>query len=159
MNAVWILQMCWCHDPPPTEKQKRWASTAALLDLQDSRPGHSGERPVGAANKPTPRPCANLHPPPPPRPPHSLILFTKRPRGALAAPRPCSGTADAEVVATEPGDGGRGAALLRGSGGRGGLGGEVAPPGHLLMDQGHDGEEEEQEPPEIIDGLEGNATR
>ena len=69
INAVWILQLCWCHDPPPMEKQKRWANTAALVDLQDSRPGHSGERPVGAANKPTPRPCAKPLPPPcPPGP-------------------------------------------------------------------------------------------
>ena len=62
INAVWILQMCWCHDPPPMEKQKRWANTAALVDLKDSRPRQSAERPVGAA-KPTPRPC------PPPTPP------------------------------------------------------------------------------------------
>ena len=34
---------------------------SGLVDLQDPRPRHSGERPVGAANKP--RPC---QPPPPP---------------------------------------------------------------------------------------------
>ena len=37
---------------------------SGLVIPQDSRPRHSGERPVGAANKPTPRPC----PPPPPLP-------------------------------------------------------------------------------------------
>ena len=29
--------MCWCHDPPPTETQEWWATTAALVDLCEWR--------------------------------------------------------------------------------------------------------------------------
>ena len=47
---------------------------SGLVDLQDSTPRHSGERPVGGANKPTPRPCA-IPPPPlsPTRPPNRRL--------------------------------------------------------------------------------------
>ena len=71
--------LCWCHGPPPPEKEKRWASTAALVDLRDpcrprrrkawSRPSRMGR---GRLTPPTAKRAAGLEgfvPPPPPRPP------------------------------------------------------------------------------------------
>ena len=48
---------CWCHDPPPIERQERGANAAAFMDLQTTRK---------AWMPPTARRAAASDPPPPP---------------------------------------------------------------------------------------------
>ena len=62
MIAVWTLQMCWCHDSPPTEERTRGANTWALVDLLWVATSRSAP---GSAR----RAAASQGFPPPPRPP------------------------------------------------------------------------------------------
>ena len=59
--AVWYLQMCWCHDLPPTEERKRGANTWALVDLlwvvtSRSAPGTARRAAASQGFPPPPRP-------------------------------------------------------------------------------------------------------
>ena len=55
--------LCWCHDPPPMERQKRWASTAALVDPREWR---DVDWRLDATNCPESSHIRGLCPPPPP---------------------------------------------------------------------------------------------
>ena len=72
--------MCWCHDPPPMGKQRRWATAAALLIFANGEKlSRRRQLQRGAATS------EGFAPPPPSPPPHppTPCVLTAPPRCPL----------------------------------------------------------------------------